>query len=103
MKAMALNPDDRYSNATAMLYDLEEFRKNPSILFDFNDKADVDAATMLNNMAASQERVVPSREPRQNGSPVYIRTVRLSPERPVLRQDPMHLRLSVPDEMQKAE
>ncbi len=59
MKAMALNPDDRYSNATAMLYDLEEFRKNPSILFDFNDKADVDAATMLNNMAASQERVVP--------------------------------------------
>ena len=36
MKAMAPNPDDRYPNADAMLADLEEFRKNPNINFDYS-------------------------------------------------------------------
>ena len=36
MKAMAHDPDDRYPTATAMLYDMDEFRKNPSMLFDYN-------------------------------------------------------------------
>ena len=36
MKAMALNIDDRYSSATAMLGDMDEFRKNPAMLFDYN-------------------------------------------------------------------
>lgn len=36
MKAMALNPNDRYSSATQMLYDMEEFRKDPTILFDYH-------------------------------------------------------------------
>ena len=36
MKAMAHEPDGRYATATAMLTDLDEFRKNPSILFDYN-------------------------------------------------------------------
>lgn len=35
MKAMASNVDRRYINADAMLNDLEEFRKNPNINFDF--------------------------------------------------------------------
>ena len=35
MKAMAPNPDNRYPSADAMLADLEEFRKNPNINFDF--------------------------------------------------------------------
>ena len=35
MKAMAPNPDDRYLSADEMLADLEEFRKNPNINFDF--------------------------------------------------------------------
>ena len=57
MKAMAVDPDQRYSSATQMLVDLEEFRKNPSILFDHSDKGDIDAATMLDQVA-QQERVV---------------------------------------------
>lgn len=57
MKAMAVDPDQRYSSATEMLVDLEEFRKNPSILFDHSDKGDIDAATMLDQVA-QQERVV---------------------------------------------
>jgi len=36
MKAMAHDPADRYASATAMLYDMDEFRKNPTILFDYN-------------------------------------------------------------------
>ena len=35
MKCMATDPDQRYSSATALLYDLEELRKNPEILFPF--------------------------------------------------------------------
>ena len=35
MKAMAPNRDNRYSSADEMLADLEEFRKNPSINFDY--------------------------------------------------------------------
>ncbi|WP_294519276.1 Stk1 family PASTA domain-containing Ser/Thr kinase [uncultured Pseudoflavonifractor sp.] len=37
MKAMASNVDQRYISADAMLADLEEFRKNPSINFDYGD------------------------------------------------------------------
>ncbi len=36
MKAMAPNPDNRYLSADEMLADLEEFRKNPNINFDYN-------------------------------------------------------------------
>ena len=36
MKAMAPNADNRYANADEMLSDLEEFRKNPSINFDYS-------------------------------------------------------------------
>ena len=36
MHAMALEPADRYDTASAMLRDLDEFRKNPGILFDYN-------------------------------------------------------------------
>ena len=36
MKAMAHEPNARYATATAMLYDMDEFRKLPAILFDYN-------------------------------------------------------------------
>ena len=36
MKAMAPNPDNRYLSADEMLADLEEFRKNPNINFDYS-------------------------------------------------------------------
>ena len=35
MRAMAPNPDNRYASADDMLADLEEFRKNPNINFDY--------------------------------------------------------------------
>lgn len=36
MHAMSVDPVRRYASATEMLYDMEEFRKNPSILFYFD-------------------------------------------------------------------
>ena len=35
LKAMALDMKDRYASATEMLQDMEEFRKNPAIVFDY--------------------------------------------------------------------
>lgn len=49
MKAMASNVDKRYISAEAMLADLEEFRKNPSINFDYN------AADLLNETDGQEE------------------------------------------------
>ena len=36
MRAMAHESADRYASATQMLADMDEFRKNPSMLFDYN-------------------------------------------------------------------
>ncbi len=36
MHAMAQEPSERYASATKMLRDLDEFRKDPGILFDYN-------------------------------------------------------------------
>ena len=46
MKAMGHDPADRYETATKMLSDLDEFRKNPGILFDYNTPP-LDAVTEL--------------------------------------------------------
>ena len=62
MKAMAPDPDNRYLSADDMLADLEEFRKNPNINFDYNvsgfqdDEDDVDKTQVLPT-AASISRV----------------------------------------------
>ena len=39
LKGMALEPKDRYSSATEMLQDMEEFRKNPAIDFQYQASA----------------------------------------------------------------
>ena len=51
MKAMALEIRDRYVSATEMLQDMEEFRKNPAILFDYHTTLDdATRAIPLNNL-----------------------------------------------------
>ena len=48
MKGMSLDPDDRYATAEEMLKDMDEFRKNPTMLFDDPDTAaDPDATRAL--------------------------------------------------------
>ena len=58
MKAMAHDPAGRYDNATTMLYEMDEFRKDPTILFDYNTPP-LDAVTQLAGAAAVTETVQP--------------------------------------------
>ena len=66
MKAMAPNPDNRYSSADEMLVDLEEFRKNPEINLDYNipefsPEADLDEDRTQIRPAPSSRRSVTQR------------------------------------------
>lgn len=57
MKAMAQEPNDRYDSATAMLYDMDEFRKNPSILFDYNVPP-LDDVTLIRSTPLVEEQLL---------------------------------------------
>ena len=61
MKAMALDAKDRYLSATEMLKDMEEFRKDPTILFGQPKAAVMDDATRVIQTAAVAEA---ARQPR---------------------------------------
>ena len=67
MKGMALDVKDRYTSATEMLQDMEEFRKNPAILFGYTYKTPMADATRPLTTAQSipprttAERVVQSK------------------------------------------
>ncbi len=59
MRAMEKDPAKRYPTASAMLYDMDEFRKNPTILFDYNNpETDMDAATRLPEQAHERQETV---------------------------------------------
>jgi serine/threonine-protein kinase len=60
MRAMAHEPENRYASATQMLADLDEFRKDPAILFDYNIPP-TDEVTNMPKPAAIEEEtpVVP--------------------------------------------
>ena len=66
MKAMAPNPDNRYLSANEMLADLEEFRKNPSINFDysaseFEPEGDQEEYTQVRSVHQTSGRSIPER------------------------------------------
>ena len=46
MKAMELDPNQRYASAAKMLVDMDDFRKDPTILFDYNTPP-LDAVTNI--------------------------------------------------------
>ena len=59
MKAMARDPAMRYPTEAAMLYDMDEFRKNPAILFDYNNPdTDIDAATKFSGNPRKEEETM---------------------------------------------
>ncbi|MBQ8768289.1 MAG: Stk1 family PASTA domain-containing Ser/Thr kinase [Oscillospiraceae bacterium] len=56
MKVMDQEPDKRYSSAQALLYDMDEFRKDPSILFDYhNTSTELDDAMRIKSAAPAGE------------------------------------------------
>ena len=55
LKGMALEVKDRYVSATEMIQDMEEFRKNPAIVFDYHSILD-DATRTLPKVEGAQPR-----------------------------------------------
>ncbi len=59
MKAMERDPAKRYATEAAMLYDMDEFRKNPAILFDYNNPhTDLDAAAKITVSSHREEQTM---------------------------------------------
>ncbi len=76
MKAMALSVSERFDSASAMLHDLDEFRKDPSVLFDYNALVGDDVMQIkkpplvLEPAATTAERVAEKAEQAANSIPV---------------------------------
>ena len=62
MKAMANDPAERYASAAAMLYDMDEFRKLPSMLFDYHTPP-LEAVTQLHPNPVTIPEVKPAPVP----------------------------------------
>ena len=70
LKAMALAPRDRYLTATAMLYDMDEFRKNPAMAFP-GDVAHVQPPV---RPAEPQPKTIAQRKMAQNAETAVVPT-----------------------------
>ena len=97
MKAMALNVSDRYPSATRMLADMDEFRKDPTLLFDYTGLP-MDAAirvqkpplvlqppvTTAEKIAQGQSprRTPPSGDARRREPPRRQEPIRRKPQKP---------------------
>lgn len=83
LKGMALDPKDRYASATEMIQDMEEFRKNPGVDFQYKASAPSEHPIAIKGMpqtypkATTAERVAASR----SASPQRPATGRL-PQQP---------------------
>jgi serine/threonine-protein kinase len=70
MRAMAHSAADRYPTAAALLLDMDEFRKDPTILFDYNNPtADMDAATRLGGDSQDSQETAPLPNPQPRRTP----------------------------------
>ncbi|MBQ8797407.1 MAG: Stk1 family PASTA domain-containing Ser/Thr kinase [Oscillospiraceae bacterium] len=85
MRAMAHEPSGRYATATQMLADLDEFRKDPAILFDYNTPPTDEVTNMPKPAAIPETPAVPTTAERKaqagNGEPP-VRTPRQKPATP---------------------
>ena len=71
MKAMAHEPGQRYNSATAMLYDMDEFRKMPTMIFAYGAESGVGKAAAVNSVGlgtAAAGRAGTGTLPRTEGS-----------------------------------
>ncbi|MBE6934494.1 MAG: Stk1 family PASTA domain-containing Ser/Thr kinase [Ruminococcaceae bacterium] len=75
IRAMAHNPANRYPTAGAMLTDMDEFRKNPDILFDYNNpNTDMDAAIRMQSPVREPREVPQPAQPAAKPTPPRQRT-----------------------------
>lgn len=68
LRAMQKNPKDRYHSAAEMLVDLDAFRRNPSIKFDYDYFVDNEPTKFVDSKAVNgtaARRLFPQNEDRQ--------------------------------------
>ena len=71
IKAIAQEPAKRFPTATAMLADMDEFRKDPAILFDYNNASTgIDDATKITSERKEEEIPVAPQPPRNTAERV---------------------------------
>ena len=88
MKNMAQDINSRYDTATQMLYDMEEFRKDPAILFDYNMGSGADLR-VLPPVAQPERKPVPPKTTAERvagGNGVRQQAPRREPQQPVRRE-----------------
>ena len=79
LKGMALEPKDRYSSATEMLQDMEEFRKNPAIDFQYQASGPSEHPIAIKGMASTYPKTTAERVANaKNGIPNPPRSQRPS-------------------------
>ncbi len=98
MKALALAPRDRYHTATEMLYDMDEFRKDPTVIFD-HTPAPIDGATRvlpsnLEKEAAQAPKSIAERTVEEKTAPKPRRETRQQEVQPVDEEDEGHNRVA---------
>lgn len=96
MKAMSVEPAQRYTTASTMLADMDEFRKNPALLFDYNMSAVSDATQV--HAAALQREVKRQQTDAQRAE---ARRTQQPPRRQTERQQPVHRQRQEPVEREK--
>ncbi len=71
MKGMALDANDRYTSATEMLRDMDEFRKNPAILFSYSrgEAVSIDATQPINLDAVNRQTTADKVVRKNEGGP----------------------------------
>ncbi len=94
MKAMEKEPERRFATATAMLHDMDEFRKDPTILFDYNNTAgDLDDVPLIHSTPAetpaqtTAEKVVAKTEEPVNPYPPRRRDMPQKPQKKSKRRE----------------
>ncbi len=66
MRAMQKDPKLRYQSAAEMLLDLDEFKRNPSIKFDYSYFVDNEPTKYIDRTMTSNQPLVPKNEERQD-------------------------------------
>ncbi len=74
LRAMAVNSDERYSSAAEMLRDMEEFRKNPQIVFPIGGAANSPQTEATPQTAEPQAEQLAQETPRGNSRSAMSRT-----------------------------
>ena len=68
-RAMAKDPRDRYPSARAMLADLEEFKRNPSVKFEYQYLNDPEPTRYVDKVVSKTTSKQPARTPNRRKAP----------------------------------